>query len=72
MKMPASYTPSTLSQVDISKMRLIYFNNEFPFDSLQELFRGLHNLSKQRRYGLLARFLDEATVVVREEVRILP
>lgn len=32
----------------------------------------MYNLSKQKNYGLLARFFDEATVAVREEVQSLP
>lgn len=72
--MLATFTPSASSQeeVDISKIRLMFFSNELPFDNLQELFRGMHNLSKQKHYWLLARFFDEATVAVREEVEVMP
>lgn len=54
------------------KMELIYFSNEFPRDDLQILLNKLHNHSKDRRHPLLARFLDEATISVRKEVRLLP
>ena len=52
-------------------MRLVYFSNEFPHDDLQNLFRGLHQHSKDRRHPILARFLEEATFAVRDEIRQL-
>ena len=54
------------------KMKLIYFSNEFPPDDLQNLLRELHNHSKDRRHPILAQFLNEATIAIREEVRLLP
>jgi monodictyphenone polyketide synthase len=54
------------------KMKLIYFSNDFPQDDLQTVFRKLHNHSKNRRHPTLARFLEEATLAIREEVRRLP
>jgi len=65
------YTPGSDSQSESSKMKIIYFSNEFPHD-LQGLFRQLHNYSKDRRYPVLASFLDEATLALRDEVRQLP
>lgn len=53
-------------------MRLLYFSNELPPDDLHTLFHNLHNHSKDRQYPILARFLEEATLAVREEVRQLP
>lgn len=53
-------------------MKLLYFSNEFPKDDLQGLFRRLYNHSKDRRHPILARFIDEATLAVRDEVRQLP
>lgn len=55
-----------------SKMKLIYFSNEFPQDDLQTIFRELHNHSKDRKHSTLARFLEEATIAIREELRQLP
>ncbi|KAL8792417.1 MAG: hypothetical protein Q9195_005031 [Heterodermia aff. obscurata] len=52
-------------------MRLLYFSNEFPHDDLQNLFRGLHQHSKDRRYPILARFFEEATFALRDEIRLL-
>ncbi|KAI1421559.1 putative polyketide synthase [Xylaria sp. FL1777] len=52
-------------------MRVIYFSNEFPSDDLQQLFRRLLHRSKDRRHPHLARFLDEATLAIRDEVRHL-
>ncbi|KAL4931573.1 type I polyketide synthase [Aspergillus undulatus] len=66
------YTPQSGSQAEYSKMKLLYFSNEFPKDDLQILFRRLYNHSKDRRYPILARFIDEATLAVRDEVRQLP
>jgi Starter unit:ACP transacylase in aflatoxin biosynthesis len=53
-------------------MKLAYFSNEFPHDDLQELLRRLHVHSKDRRHTILARFIDEATLAIREEIRQLP
>ena len=58
------YTPT--------KLKLIYFSNEFPHDDLQSLFHELHKHSRDRRHPVLARFLEEATLVIREEIRQLP
>jgi hypothetical protein len=66
------YTPSSDSQIESRKMKLIYFSNEFPHDDLQGLFRQIHNHSKDRRYPVLARFIDEATWAIRDEVQRLP
>ncbi|KAJ5738567.1 Acyl transferase/acyl hydrolase/lysophospholipase [Penicillium malachiteum] len=52
-------------------MKVIYFSNEFPADDLQELLRRLHNHSKNVHHDLLARFIYEATLAVRDEVRQL-
>ncbi|KAI0128181.1 putative polyketide synthase [Hypoxylon sp. NC0597] len=66
------YTPSRSSDSEPTKMKLIYFSNEFPNDDLQKLFRRLLQRSKDRRHLYLARFIDEATLAVREEARQLP
>ncbi|KAL3451986.1 hypothetical protein BJX65DRAFT_203745 [Aspergillus insuetus] len=66
------YTPQSESPAEYSKMKVLYFSNEFPKDDLQALFRRLHNHSKHRRHPTLARFIDEATLAIREEVRHLP
>ena len=53
-------------------MKLGYFSNEFPHDDLADLVRRLHVYSKDRKYPTLARFIREATLAIREEVRLLP
>ena len=53
-------------------MRLVYFSNEFPRDDLKDLFRHLHVHSKDTRYPTLARFINQATLAIHEEVRLLP
>jgi hypothetical protein len=66
------YTPPSDSQDESHKMKLAYFSNEFPHDDLQDLLRRLYNHSKDRRHHILARFIDHATLAIREEVRRLP
>lgn len=53
-------------------MEVICFSNEFPKEDLQDVFRLLHNRSKDRRHPLLARFISEATQAVKDEVTQLP
>lgn len=69
-KMPI-YTPPSDSQDEPQEMRLVYFSNEFPHDDLQDLLRRLYNLSKDKRHPVLARFINEATSAIRDEVREL-
>ena len=66
------YTPPTDSRGESVKMKFAFFSNEFPHDDLQEHLRRLHTRSKGRRHAILARFLDEATLAIRDEVRRLP
>lgn len=71
----ASATPTAStngSLVEPAKMKIVYFGNEFPHDDLKDLFRRLHGHSKGRQHPVLSRFIDEATLAVREEVRLLP
>ena len=53
-------------------MELVYFSNEFPRDDLQDLFRRLHNPSKDKHHPSLAQFINETTWAVKDEVRRLP
>ena len=53
-------------------MDLVYFSNEFPKDDLIELFRRLHNHSKDKHHTILAQFLNETTWAVKDEIRQLP
>ncbi|KAG2001528.1 hypothetical protein GB937_010070 [Aspergillus fischeri] len=50
----------------------VWFGNEFPNDDLKDLFRRLHQHSKDRRFRLLSVFLDESTAILKEEVANLP
>ncbi|KUL89726.1 hypothetical protein ZTR_00419 [Talaromyces verruculosus] len=69
----AILTPSRSdNESESTSMRLIYFSNEFPRDDVHTLFREIQTHSKDRRHPILARFLEEATLAVREEVRLLP
>ena len=66
------YTPSRSDTEATTKMKVVYFSNEFPHDELQNLLRELHQHSKKRQHPILARFVEEATLAIREEVRQLP
>ena len=68
------YTPTTSSDSDgdVNKMEVIYFSNEFPRDDLQDLFRRLHNHSKDSHHPLLAQFISETTWAIKDEIRKLP
>lgn len=70
----ASYTPTSGSEPEevLCKMELVYFTNEFPKEDLVDVFRRLHNHSKDRSHSLLAQFINEATLAVKDEVRKLP
>lgn len=53
-------------------MKLLYFSNEFQFEELPHVFRGIHQRSKSRHHPILARFLQEGSIAVRDEIRQLP
>ncbi|KAL8872794.1 MAG: hypothetical protein Q9174_001638 [Haloplaca sp. 1 TL-2023] len=65
-------TPSSNSSMDGSKMKLVHFSNEFPNDDLKDLYRRLHVHSKDKKHLILAAFLDEATLAIKDEVQKLP
>ncbi|KAI0842123.1 polyketide synthase [Hypoxylon sp. FL0890] len=52
--------------------KFVLFGHEFPSGDVEDLFRRLHRCSKLRRFPLLALFLDECTIVLREEIQKLP
>jgi hypothetical protein len=52
--------------------RLLLFSHEFPSDDVQELFRSIHRHSKGRKFPLLATFLSECDMIIKEEVVKLP
>jgi hypothetical protein len=54
------------------KMKVVYFSNEFQFDELPNLFRDIHQRSKSRHHPILAQFLQNGAIAVRDEVRQLP
>ncbi|RYC54173.1 hypothetical protein CHU98_g12041, partial [Xylaria longipes] len=60
------------SEIEAASARLVYFSNEFPHDNLPALLRLLLQHSKDRRHPILARFFEEATLAIREEVSQLP
>lgn len=53
-------------------IEVAYFGNDFPRDDLQSLFRRIHQHSKDKHHQHLAHFINEATFVVKDEVRQLP
>ncbi|KAK3898722.1 hypothetical protein C8A05DRAFT_18738 [Staphylotrichum tortipilum] len=71
------YTPSSSADSEsvsstFTNMRVVYLSNEFPRDDLQGLCRALVQRSKERQHPVLACFLTEATLALREEVSLLP
>lgn len=63
-----TYTPPAEAQDLPNKLKVLYFSNEFPTDDLSTLLRRLHSHSKHSSHPILARFLSEATRVLRNEV----
>lgn len=53
-------------------MKIAYFGNEPPNGDLVEILRNLWSHSKTRDHSVLAAFLNEATLILREEARQLP
>jgi monodictyphenone polyketide synthase len=68
------YTPTSGadSVSSLPSMELIYFGNEFPKDDLQDIFRRIHNHSKDKTHSILAQFINEATLAIKDEIRRLP
>ncbi|KAG6016303.1 hypothetical protein E4U43_003912, partial [Claviceps pusilla] len=66
----AIYTPNkgSDSNSESCSLRVVLFGNEFPNDDLHGHFRRLDTLGKDRRHPLLARFMDEATYALKQEV----
>ncbi|QSZ29342.1 hypothetical protein DSL72_003856 [Monilinia vaccinii-corymbosi] len=60
------------SCVEPCRLKVCYFSNEFPQDDLRDLVRRLRVHSKDLRHSFLARFINEATLAIREEVQLLP
>lgn len=69
METPTSQTTDGLNDFTT---RLAFFSNELPNDDLKDLFRRLQRNSKDKRFRFLALFLDEANVVIKEELLNLP
>ncbi|RYP07614.1 hypothetical protein DL764_002392 [Monosporascus ibericus] len=71
-----SSSPSTghvgLSNDNDRPTRFILFSHDFPSGDVQDLLRRLHRYAKLPRYPCLARFLQECTSVLRQEVQKLP
>lgn len=51
--------------------RLVYFGNDFPSDNQIDLFRRLHRWSKDKRFTVLALFLEDSVAVIRDEINQL-
>lgn len=52
-------------------MEIIHFNNEFPKEDLQSIFRQLVKHSQENSHRLLAHFISEATRAVKDEIQQL-
>jgi monodictyphenone polyketide synthase len=71
---PSTTIPSSTTGplVEASTMKIACFGHEFPHDDLRDALRRLWNHSKDRRHRVLAAFIREATLAIRDEVRQLP
>lgn len=69
---PSSPASTTSSDMSVGKMQIVHFHNEFPFDDLATMYREILAHSRDRGHPVLAQFLDEATLALREEIRLLP
>lgn len=69
---PSSDSTSAPSLIHSRELKLVFFSNEFPHDDKKTLIRRLLAYSKSKQYPILARFIHEATLALREEVRQLP
>ena len=67
-----SETPIHLERSSPKILKVVYFGSDFPNDDVLQLLRKLHLYSKDRRYPIVSRFIDEVTLAVRDEVRQLP
>ncbi|EFX02748.1 polyketide synthase [Grosmannia clavigera kw1407] len=65
----SSHTSESL--LSSGQMKVIYFSYELPED-LSGLLRRLHVHSQCRKHHILAQFISQATLAVREEVQLLP
>lgn len=63
---------SSASLINSRELKLGFFSNEFPHDDRKTLLRRLLAHIKDKQYPNLARFIHEATLAIREEVRQLP
>lgn len=66
---PTEAASSTSSGI---AMKVGFFSGELPHDDLDDLFRILYSRSKSRRHPLLAQFLNESLIALKEEVGELP
>lgn len=69
---PSTDSTSAPSLINLRELKLVFFSNEFPHDDRKTLIRRLLAHSKGKQYPILARFIHEATLSLREEVRKLP
>ncbi len=53
-------------------MKVFCFTSDFSPDDMKDILRQLRKHSKDRRHVILARFVDDATLAIREEVQRLP
>ncbi|KAH8646188.1 putative polyketide synthase [Xylariales sp. PMI_506] len=60
---------ATDSVCEPGKMKLVVFSNELAEDDLKDIVRRLHVHSKDTQHALLAKFLQDATSAIQEEVR---
>ncbi|KAE8326987.1 hypothetical protein BDV39DRAFT_205400 [Aspergillus sergii] len=65
-------TPSSFVMLDSKELQLYHFPNEYPTADLRGLVAHLRQCSKTASHVFLRLFLDDATITLREEFRLLP
>lgn len=63
-------TPSSLSTDTMNRFnsRLVFFGNDFPSGNIPDLFRRLHRWSKDKKFRVLALFMEECVATINHEI----
>lgn len=66
-------TPSSLSTDTMNRFtsRLAFFGNDFPSGNIPDLFRRLHRWSKDKKFHVLALFMEESVATLIHEMNHL-
>lgn len=66
-------TPSSLSTETMNRFssRLVFFGNDFPSGNLPDFFRRLHRWSKDKKFQVLALFMEKCVAALNHEINQL-